>query len=182
MQRISTYFCGNSLRGNNNCLHTSWKRITCACGFMNLCILSYLVRFLTEFMPQVQSVLNKARITMITLKAAIIAGNSTSIWTHPADSHVYGHLLNESLIFMWSLFGHHYDTHLLHCYYRDLLAPQLTCAADKHGLAETQHSGQEDPQATVHDALWPLPAAALPNVHALVCSANLQHTKKRRNP
>lgn len=30
---------------------------------------------------------------------------------------------------------------------------QLTRAADEQRLAETQHSGQEDPQATVHGAL-----------------------------
>lgn len=51
---------------------------------------------------------------------------------------------------------------------------RLTGAADEQGLAEAQHSGQQEPQATVHGPLWP-PAGSRVSpgrvVHALVCWA-----------
>lgn len=65
---------------------------------------------------------------------------------------------------------------------------RLTGAADEQGLAEAQHSGQQEPQATVHGPLWP-PAGSRVSPgcvsHALVCSAKPDkdtegHTVRKR--
>lgn len=61
----------------------------------------------------------------------------------------------------------------------------LTGAADEQGLAEAQHSGQQEPQATVHGPLWP-PAGScvLPrrDLHGLVCWVKpAWHREKNKN-